>query len=143
MTKRGKLIVVLGPVGVGKSTLIRGLTRALEARGFKTITLFIKSFHGPAYILCILMAKLLSLKDIHAPWFTIPKSGRVGLARVLAMLSIYLDAFFSIPLKLINARTLRRAGYYVVSEEYVRRSPAAIRAITIHIPEQATPYIYY
>jgi broad-specificity NMP kinase len=119
MTKRGKLIALLGPVGVGKSTVIRGLAQALERRGFKTFTLFIKSFHGPAYILWTLTAKLLSLDSSHAPWFTIPKSGRVGLARVLTMLSIYLDALFSIPLKLIIARTLRRAGYYVVSEEYL------------------------
>jgi thymidylate kinase len=119
MAKRGKLIALLGPVGVGKSTVIRGLTQALEARGFKAFTLFIKAFHGPAYVLWTLMAKLLSLEGNHAPWFTIPKSGRVGLARVLVMLSIYLDALFSIPLKLIIARTLRRVGYYVVSEEYL------------------------
>ena len=119
MTKRGKLIAFLGPVGVGKSTVIRGLAQALEAHGFKTFTLFIKSFHGPAYILWILTAKLLSLDSSHAPWYAIPKSGRVGLARALAMLSLYLDVLFSIPPRLIIARTLRRAGYYVVSEEYV------------------------
>jgi len=119
MTKRGKLIAFLGPVGVGKSTVIRGLAQALRARGFKTFTLFIKSFHGPAYILWTLTAKLLSLDSSHAPWFTIPKSGRVGLARVLAMLSIYLDALLSIPLKLIIARTLKCAGYCVISEEYL------------------------
>jgi thymidylate kinase len=119
MTKRGKLIAFLGPVGVGKSTVIRGLTQALEARGFKTFTLLIKAFHGPAYVLWISIAKLLSIDSNYAPWFTIPRSGRVGLARALAMLSIYLDALFSIPLKLIIARMLRRAGYWMVSEEYL------------------------
>ena len=35
------------------------------------------------------------------------------------MLSIYLDAFFSIPLKLVLTRLLRYFGYFVISEEYL------------------------
>jgi GTPase SAR1 family protein len=119
MARRGRLIVFLGPVGVGKSTIIRGLTQELRARGFRTYTTFIKAFHGPAYALWVLTARLLGLNGKYAPWFIIPRSGRVNLARTLMTLSIYLDAFFLIPLKLALIRVLRYIGYYVISEEYL------------------------
>jgi GTPase SAR1 family protein len=119
MARRGRLIVFLGPVGVGKSTIIRGLTQELRARGFRTYTTFIKAFHGPAYALWVLTARLLGLNGKYAPWFIIPGSRRVNLARTLITLSIYLDAFFLVPLKLALIRVLRYIGYYVISEEYL------------------------
>jgi thymidylate kinase len=119
MIRKGKLIVFLGPVGVGKSTIIRGLVQALRSRGFRTYTVFIKAFHGPAYVLWAFTARLLNLNGKYAPWFAISRSGRIDLAKILLMLSIYFDTFFSIPLKLILVRTLRRIGYYVISEEYL------------------------
>jgi thymidylate kinase len=119
MARRGRLIVFLGPVGVGKSTIIRGLTQELRARGFRTYTTFIKAFHGPAYTLWVSTVRLLGLNGKYAPWFVIPRSGRVNLARTLMTLSIYLDAFFLIPLKLALIRVLRYIGYYVISEEYL------------------------
>jgi hypothetical protein len=119
MARRGRVIVFLGPVGVGKSTIIRGLTQELRARGFRTYTTFIKSFHGPAYALWALTARLLGLNGRYSPWFMISRSGRVNLARRLTVLSIYLDAFFSIPLKLALTRLLRYFGYFVISEEYL------------------------
>jgi len=119
MARRGRVIVFLGPVGVGKSTIIRGLTQELRARGFRTYTTFIKSFHGPAYVLWALTARLLSLNGRYSPWFMISRSGRVNLARRLTVLSIYLDAFFSIPLKLVLTRLLRYFGCFVISEEYL------------------------
>ncbi len=119
MARRGRVIVFLGPVGVGKSTIIRGLMQELRARGFRTYTTFIKSFHGPAYALWVLTARLLGLNGKYSPWFMISRSGRVNLARGLTVLSIYLDAFFSIPLKLALTRLLRYFGYFVISEEYL------------------------
>jgi hypothetical protein len=119
MARRGRVIVFLGPVGVGKSTIIRGLTQELRARGFRTYTTFIKSFHGPAYALWALTARLLGLNGRYSPWFMISRSGRVNLVRGLTVLSIYLDAFFSIPLKLALTRLLRYFGYFVISEEYL------------------------
>jgi hypothetical protein len=119
MARRGRVIVFLGPVGVGKSTIIRGLTQELRARGFRTYTTFIKSFHGPAYALWVLTARLLGLNGRYSPWFMISRSGRVTLAKRLTVLSIYLDAFFSIPLKLVLTRLLRYVGYFVISEEYL------------------------
>jgi len=120
MVKRGRLIVFLGPVGVGKSTIIRGLTQELRARGFRTYTPFIKAFHGPAYALWVLTARLLGLNGKYAPWFIIYKSGYANLTKVLLMISIYLDTFISIPLKLMIVRAFRCIGYYVVSEEYLQ-----------------------
>ena len=120
MSRKGKLIVFLGPVGVGKSTIIRGLAQVLKTRGFRVFTIFIKAFHGPVYVLWILTVKLLGLGSRYAPWFIVPKSGRINLAKMLIMVSIYLDAFFSIPLKLIVTRILRHAGYYILSEEYIQ-----------------------
>jgi energy-coupling factor transporter ATP-binding protein EcfA2 len=124
MTRRGRLIVFLGPVGVGKSTVIKGLAYVLKARGFRTYRTFIKAFHGPAYILWVLIVKLLglSVNSKYSPWLLIQRSGRIVLARKLLVLSIYLDAFISIPLKIIIVRVLRRFGYYVLSEEYLQSS---------------------
>jgi thymidylate kinase len=119
MIRKGKLIVFLGPVGVGKSTIIRGLVQTLRSRGFRTYTVFIKAFHGPAYVLWAFIARLLNLNGKYAPWFAISRSGRIDLAKILLTLSIYFDTFFSIPLKLILVRALRRIGYYVISEEYL------------------------
>jgi thymidylate kinase len=120
MSRKGKLIVFLGPVGVGKSTIIRGLAQVLKTRGFRVFTIFIKAFHGPVYVLWILTVKLLGLGSRYAPWFIVPKSGRINLAKMLMVVSIYLDAFFSIPLRLIVTRILSHAGYYILSEEYIQ-----------------------
>lgn len=119
MLRRGKLIVFLGPTGVGKSTIIRYLVQALRIRGFRVSTIFIKGYHGPAYVLWVLVAKLLGIKESYAPWFIIPRSGRVGLAKVLTMVSMYLDTFLSILLKLMKIKLLRGIGYYIISEEYL------------------------
>jgi GTPase SAR1 family protein len=120
MARRGRLIVFLGPVGVGKSTIIRGLTQELRARGFRTYTTFIKAFHGPAYTLWVLTVRILGLNGKYAPWFIMPRSGRVNLARTLMVLSIYFDAFLSIPFKLMIIRILRYFKYHILSEEYIQ-----------------------
>jgi len=120
MFKRGRLIVLLGPVGVGKSTVIKGLAYELRARGFRVSTTFIKAFHGPSYLLWTLATKLIGLRtDRLAPWYVIPRSGRLKLARILTVLSAYLDAFFTIPFKLLKVLALRALGFYVLSEEYL------------------------
>jgi hypothetical protein len=119
MPTRGKLVVLLGPVGVGKSTIIGGLTQTLKANGLKVSTVFIKAFHGPSYVLWALMARILGVESKYAPWFMIPRSERINLAKVLATISLYLDVFFAIPLKLLKIILLRNSGYYVISEEYL------------------------
>ncbi len=120
MLRRGRLIVFLGPVGVGKSTVIRGLAVELRARSFRVSTVFIKAFHGPSYLLWMFIAGLLGLRiDWIAPWYIIPKSGRLELARALTALSIYLDTFIMIPFKLLKMFMFRALGFYVLSEEYI------------------------
>jgi len=121
MPRRGKLIAFLGPVGVGKSTIIRYLAHVLRIRGLKVSTVFIKAFHGPAYVLWVLVAKLLgiNIKKPCAPWFVISRSGRLGLAKILTIVSMYLDVFFSIPIKLMKIRLIRGIGYHIISEEYL------------------------
>jgi GTPase SAR1 family protein len=119
MPTRGKLVVLLGPVGVGKSTIIRGLTQTLKVNGLKVSTVFIKAFHGPSYVLWALTVRILGIESKYAPWFMIPRSGRINLAKVLATISLYLDVFFVIPLKLLKITLLRNSGYYVISEEYL------------------------
>ncbi|ADN49853.1 hypothetical protein [Vulcanisaeta distributa] len=115
----GKLIVVLGPVGVGKSTVIRHLMAILNNRGFRVRREFIKSFHGPAYLLWVIMAKLLNLPGKYAPWYLIPKSGRVKLASILMILSAYIDVFINVPIKLLVIFMSKVLGFTVVSEEYL------------------------
>jgi broad-specificity NMP kinase len=119
MPTRGKLVVFLGPVGVGKSTIIRGLTQTLKANGLKVSTVFIKVFHGPSYIPWALMARILGVESKCAPWCMMLRSGRIDLAKILTSISLYLDIFFVIPLKLLKITLLRNSGYYVISEEYL------------------------
>lgn len=115
----GKFIVILGPVGVGKSTIAMHLSSILSNRGLKVRREFLKSFHGPAYLLWVAIARLLNLPDKYAPWYLIPKSGRVGLASVLMILSAYIDVFINVPIKLLAIFMSRVFGFIVVSEEYL------------------------
>jgi len=121
MPRKGRLIVFLGPVGVGKSTVIRGLANELRARGFRTYTIFIKAFHGPSYMLWLFIIKLLGLRrGWLAPWYLMIRSGMLRLAKALTLISAYVDALLSLPLKLFWVYMLRALGIYVLSEDYLR-----------------------
>jgi len=63
---KGMLIVFFGPVGVGKSTITRLLTYALNALGIKVHRIFLKAFHGLSCALWVSTAKLLALPREHA-----------------------------------------------------------------------------
>jgi len=120
MPRRGEIIVFLGPTGVGKSTIIKYLVQALRIRGFKVSTMFIKAYHGPAYVLWVLAAKLLGIKKSYAPWFVIPSIlYNKKLARVLATISAYLDAFINVPVKILLILLFKLLGYTVIIEEYI------------------------
>ncbi len=117
---KGKLIIFLGPVGVGKSTVIDVLTsymlRSVNARIHRT---FIKSFHGLSYALWVFIAKLLGLPRDYAPWYSVPMRGYVDVARILSLLSASIDALVNMPLKILIIKMLKLMGYTVISEEYL------------------------
>jgi len=117
---RGRsFIVFLGPVGVGKSTIINNLVCILSATGVRVHKIFIKAFHGLSHVLWSFMVKVLGLPRDYAPWYIIPKCGYVSLARILTIISAYLDVFINIPLKILIIKILRSIGYIVISEEYL------------------------
>jgi len=120
LRKGGTLIAFLGPVGVGKSTVMQYLALLFKAKGRRVYLGTLKSFHSPAYMLWSLVAKLLRLrsKGKYAPWLILFKSGKVNTVKSLFTLSMYSDALFSIPIKLIGLRLLRRLSFVVLVEEH-------------------------
>jgi len=124
---KGKLIAFLGPVGVGKSTIIKNLAETLRARGFRIHITFIKAFHGSSYLLwyialrLVLKSKILKKRITHkelAPWYVL---GRLHppLAKNILTLSLFLDATTNIPLKLGLIAFYKKMGFTVLSEEYI------------------------
>jgi len=115
-------IALLGPVGVGKSSTINILTQILNRKKLKSYKLLIKAFHGPSYLLWYTIVGLLCLPKDYAPWYVIPRSGYKDLARFLMILSAYIDALLTIPIRIILVRFLKLIGYTVISEEYLHTS---------------------
>jgi len=113
------LIVFLGPVGVGKSTITGLLIRILNTLGIKIHKTFLKSFHGLSYALWASTAKLLAIPGGCAPWYAIPKCGYTSLARALTLLSAYLDAFINLPARILVSKLFKFVGFMVLSEEYL------------------------
>jgi thymidylate kinase len=118
--KRGAFIAFLGPVGVGKTTIIKHLAWRLRQRGLNTLTISIKSYHGLSYVLWFFVARAVKAPKNFAPWYSIPTIlGLKRVAKVLAILSAYLEVLIHIPLKLIVVILLRRFGFIIISEEYL------------------------
>jgi len=119
---KGLFIVLLGPVGVGKSSVIRFLIQLLNRRGIKAYKLYVKAFHGLSYMLWRSIVDLLRLPKDYAPWYTVPMYGYRSLARLLIIISAYIDALIFIPLKVAFIKILKFFGYAVISEEYLHAS---------------------
>jgi deoxyadenosine/deoxycytidine kinase len=120
MKKRGKFIVFMGPVGVGKSTIVRCLSQTLKMRGLRVLVTFIKSYHGLSYVMWSFVAKLVKAPKGYAPWYSIPTLlGLKRVARVLATLSAYCDAMLFLPIKLAVITLVKRLGFYAISEEFL------------------------
>jgi hypothetical protein len=111
----------MGPVGVGKSTVIAYLSNFLMEKNIKNTITFLKIFHGLSFLLWNTVKKLLKLntQKRYAPWYVIIKAGYVKTARALTIISAYLDAFINIPFKiLLKVVLFKRLGYWVLSEEF-------------------------
>jgi len=120
--RKSLLIVLLGPVGVGKSTLSKILLNLLNSHGAPSRFMFIKSFHGLSYALYLLIAKITFvsklLKHKIAPWYLLAKYNK-PLAQRLGFIAFLLDVFVSIPLKIIKVQLLRLLKQNVICEEYL------------------------
>ncbi|MEM4435678.1 MAG: hypothetical protein QXO22_01750 [Thermosphaera sp.] len=119
------LIAIVGPVGVGKSTVIRLLSDSLREKGVSVITTYLKAFHGLSFVIWQLINKLmfssqeaLSSQSAVAPWYRISKLNE-KLAWKLTLLTALIDTLLSIPLKLLQIHILRLVGCTVLCEEYL------------------------
>lgn len=116
---KAKIIVITGPVGVGKSTVIKALTHLSKREGFKTTSMFIKAFHGPSYLLWKILEHITMLKDERnlAPWFKLGKAVPT-IAQHFTVLSAYFDSIY-IPLIMLRVLLTKFFGNTVFIEEYL------------------------
>jgi energy-coupling factor transporter ATP-binding protein EcfA2 len=117
---RGKLVAFLGPVGVGKSTIIRALLSFSKKRRIKAKSVSIKAFHGPSYFLWKIISHIIARKvdSKLAPWYVVGKINR-SLSRCLLLISAYIDSItipFILVLKVIVPRL---CGVNIFVEEYL------------------------
>jgi len=116
------IIVILGPVGVGKSTMIKTVEGILKREGFRVKKAFMKTFHGPSYLLWKFALKIMikEKKDISlskvAPWIIISRLNE-RLAWNLTLISALLD-IISIPAKVL-VLSVRSYRNIVLCEEYL------------------------
>jgi broad-specificity NMP kinase len=119
--RKGRLIVFVGPVGVGKSTIQYYLAFLLEKRGYKVSVEFIKAFHYLSFAIWMFILRLTLSKKLSfpiAPWYIISKYNRT-LAEKLTFLLSVADILFSIPLKLLKIKFLKFFKHYILCEEYL------------------------
>lgn len=118
------MVVFLGLVGVGKSTIMHYLAEVLRVRGRRVYVSFLKSFHGASFALWFFTARILGLRSRgrYAPWLLLIKGGKIKVAKLLLSLTMYFDAFLFIPTKLLLLRLLKRLGFVVLVEEYAYTS---------------------
>jgi thymidylate kinase len=123
--KRGKLIVILGPVGVGKSTVGRYLTSILRRRGYLTYYIFIKAAHGLSFFVYYIIALLIFDRRLHnytrkriAPWYVVSKYNKI-LAEEITAITAVIDIFISLPFQLFRISLMRFFNNFIFCEEYL------------------------
>lgn len=122
---RKTLIAIIGPVGVGKSTIIKRTHIHLKNKRIPIVTTFLKAFHGPSFLLWQLVVKLIfstqrfSFSRVNiAPWYLLSRFNR-EIAWKLTLVTALIDVLFSIPLKLLSIYVRRLVGYNILCEEYL------------------------
>ncbi|MEM0471725.1 MAG: hypothetical protein QXI22_07125 [Sulfolobales archaeon] len=117
-----RIIVFSGSVGSGKSTHMRLLASELRRRGVKVRVTFLKSGHVFAYILTILLAKMLTRRrDLYPIGALVAEKPHIF--RRIFRLWLALD-IISVSLKfLFNIYIPLKLGYTILVEEYI---PATI-----------------
>jgi len=123
-SRNGVLVVFLGPVGVGKSTIMRYLAEVFRVQGRRIYVSILKSFHGVSFVLWLFTARILGLKSRgrFAPWLLLIKAGKIEVAKTLLKFTMYFDAFLLIPAKLLFLRLLKKLSFVVLVEEYAYTS---------------------
>ncbi|MCX8199478.1 MAG: hypothetical protein N3E36_05575 [Sulfolobales archaeon] len=121
------LVVIIGPVGVGKSTIIIRLSNFLKNKSVPVTTVFLKAFHGPSFFIWQLVikpmfyvkkSKLVKVKVKIAPWYMLSRLNE-EMAWRLTLLTALMDALIVIPLKTLYIHVYRLIGFNVLCEEYL------------------------
>jgi len=117
-----RLIVFGGPVGSGKSTQMRYLLIVLRKMNVKSRSTFLKSGHLLAYVLELLLARIVSKRRDVSPIRTLFEDA-LQLFRRVFKLWLLLD-LLSITMKfLLDIYIPSKLGYTILVEEYI---PATI-----------------
>ena len=119
-----RFIIFFGPVGVGKTTLAEFLRSRLSKKGLRVKITFLKAFHGLSFIVWDLVARILHYKvkthnhNYRAPWLYVSQISE-KLAWELTLITVAIDTFLSIPLKLLHIELLKFLYDTVICEEYL------------------------
>ena len=116
------IVAIVGPVGVGKSTLGKLLAFSFIRLGHKASLHFIKSFHGMTYVVWRLVHMVVLGKwsvSWLAPWYVLGRV-RPELAKKLVILSLYIDTLFALPLSIFSRVLIPKLlGKIIIIEEYL------------------------
>jgi len=123
--KRGKLVVLLGPVGVGKSTIGRYLMSILKRRGYTVSFIYVKAVHGLGFLIFYIIALLIFGKRLHdytrkriAPWYIVSKRNKILAEKITAVVAV-IDTLISLPLQLLRISLMLFFNDFIFCEEYL------------------------
>jgi broad-specificity NMP kinase len=111
------LVIIVGPVGVGKSTQITELEKYLKSRGQRVVTTYIKCNHGLSYILYRSLKIVGCREKVTYPGDVVRVLPTRAIVRRLFPLVSFLDALSTIGKFLSTVYLPYRFGYSVLIEE--------------------------
>jgi len=123
--RRGKLVVFLGPVGVGKSTVCRYLVSILRRKGYTASFIYVKAVHGLSFLIFYTIALLIFGRRLHnyirkriAPWYIVSKRNKILAEKITAIVAA-IDTLISLPLQLLRISLMLFFNDFVLCEEYL------------------------